>query len=269
MRWSWVNIEYSVHQVLQHRMIDFLSHPAGLALLGRSCRTQLSTFPRSWVRPMNRVSASVRPVLPIYGLLIDNLQVLLHSRLIMAFKSISKLARSWPPSASPKSLKLGLQVHLQTGSITASMIARSMTSKLIQLRHRPASLKSLNLRLQVHLQSRSVTASTFAQSMASKPVGLWPPSASLSSLDLGLFVHLQTCSVTASKCISQFTRSQPPSASPNPLDHGLQVHLSIHTITNWQCISKFFQWACPGAPTITLDNWSAANIGCLCIYGET
>jgi hypothetical protein len=43
-----------------------------------------------------------------------SLQVLLQSRSIMASTCISKLASSLPPSASPKSLDHGLQVHLQT-----------------------------------------------------------------------------------------------------------------------------------------------------------
>jgi len=40
--------------------------------------------------------------------------------LIMASQGIPKLDRSWPQSASLSSLDLGLQVHLQTSSITAS-----------------------------------------------------------------------------------------------------------------------------------------------------
>ena len=44
----------------------------------------------------------------------------LQTCLITASKWISKLAQSWPPSASVSSLDLSLQVHLPTGSITAS-----------------------------------------------------------------------------------------------------------------------------------------------------
>ena len=86
---------------------------------------------------------------------------------------------------TPISLDHGVQVHLQTRSITASMCISPI---------------SLSHGVQAHLQTRSITASKFALS--------WPPSA-----------YLQTRSITASK----FARSQPSSVSPNPLDYGLQV----------------------------------------------
>jgi len=57
---------------------------------------------------MNRVSAPVAPASRTTA-----------SRLT-ASKYSSNIARSWPPSASPNSLDHGLQVHLQTRSITAS-----------------------------------------------------------------------------------------------------------------------------------------------------
>jgi len=250
-------------------MIDFLLRPASLSSLCSACCTPLSTFPRSWVWPMNWVSAPVHAFLPIYCLQIDHLQVPLHSQLIIAFKCISKLSQSWPPSASPNSRDHGLQVRLQTRLITASKFTRSMASKLVQLRPSSASFNSLNLGLQVHLQTNSITVSKFTKSVASKFVRSWPPSASFSSLDLGLFVHLQTRSIAAPKCISQFTRSRPPNASPNLLDHGLQVHLYVHMFTPSQCISKFSQWASAGAPPITLKNPSAVKLGCMYIYRET
>jgi hypothetical protein len=48
----------------------------------------------------------------IYSLQIDHLEVLLQSLLIMASKSISKLAGSWPSRAAPDLLGHGLDVHL-------------------------------------------------------------------------------------------------------------------------------------------------------------
>ena len=59
----------------------------------------------------------------------------------MASKCISKLARSWPPSASLSSLDLSLQVHIQTRSITACKFAHSLPPTY------------------VHLQTRSILAS--------------------------------------------------------------------------------------------------------------
>ena len=64
---------------------------------------------------------------PNYRLQIDCLQVLLQSRLIMASKCISQLARSQPPSASPTLLVHSLQVYLQTCSNTASNCISELT----------------------------------------------------------------------------------------------------------------------------------------------
>ena len=52
------------------------------------------------------------------------LQVHFSVHLISVPKCISKLALLWPPSASLSSLDLGLQVHLQTCSITAFKFTR-------------------------------------------------------------------------------------------------------------------------------------------------
>jgi hypothetical protein len=103
--------------------------------------SHLVTFP--WLRVnelMNRFSAPGAQS-------IDCLPVLVQTRSIMA----SKLARSWPPSASPNLLDRGLQVHLGTRSITAF----KCTSTLARLR--PPS--SHDHGLQVHLQTRSITTS--------------------------------------------------------------------------------------------------------------
>jgi len=142
----------------------------------------------------------------------------------MACKCISKLARSRPPSLSPNSLDYGLQVHLQTRSITAS----KCISKLAQLR--PPSL--LDHGLQVYLQTRTIMASK----SISKLTLLRPPS----SLDHGLQVSLQTRSITASKSISKLALIRPPSLH----DHGLQVHLQTRTIMASECISKFTRSRC-------------------------
>jgi len=64
---------------------------------------------------------------------------------------ISKLARSQPPSASPISLDLSLQVYLQTRTITDSKFTRSWPPS--------PSPHSLHQSLQVYLQTRSITAS--------------------------------------------------------------------------------------------------------------
>jgi len=125
-------------------------------------------------------------------------------------KYSSNLARSRPPSASPISLNHGLQVHLQTRSITAS----KCISKLARLL--PAS--SHEHRLQVHLQARSITIleciSKFTRSLH--------PSVSPNMLGYRLQVHLQTHSITASEYISEFTWSSFPGAPQIALKHRLQ-----------------------------------------------
>jgi len=138
---------------------------------------------------MNRVSAPVAPPSRTYRLHIDRLlstppmsldhglQVHPQTRLIRASKCISKLARSQPPSASPKSLDHGFQ--------TCSIAASKCISKHTGAPPPSASPNSLNHVLQVHLQTRLIAASqcisTFAQSR--------PPSAFPNSLDHGLGVY--------------------------------------------------------------------------------
>jgi len=129
--------------------------------------------------------------------------VYLQTHSITRSEYLSNLAQSRPPSVSPNSLNHGLQVHLQTRSITASMCISRLAGFW------PAS--SHDHLLQVHLQTRSITAWKFATS--------WPPSA-----------YLQSRSFTASKCISKYTRLWPPSASPKLLHHGLGVYLCVHSI---------------------------------------
>ena len=121
-----------------------------------------------------------------------------------ASKYWSNLARSWPPSASPNSLDPGLQVYLQTHSITASKCITTLA------RLRPPSPQDHGL--QVHLQTRSITASKCI---------------SPNSLHHGLQVRTSR----ASKCISKLARSRSRSASLSSIDQGLQVYLQIRSIT--------------------------------------
>jgi hypothetical protein len=99
----------------------------------------------------------------------------------MTSKCISKLARSRPPSASLISLDLGLQVHVQTSSITASRCISEFT----QSRSPISSPNSLDHGLEVHLLTRLFTPfqciSEFTRSRS--------PIASPNSLDRGLQLH--------------------------------------------------------------------------------
>jgi len=85
-------------------------------------------------------------------------------------KCISKLAQLGPPSSHDH----GLQVHLQTRSITIS----ECITKFTRLRPPMVFPNTLDFHLQVHLQSRLITDSKLTQS--------WPPSASPDWIDYGL-----------------------------------------------------------------------------------
>ena len=131
----------------------------------------------------------------------------LQTRSITASQCISKLDRSWPPSAFLSSLHPGLQVHLQSSSITASkfiVLARSQLSS--------ASLSSLDLSLQVHLQTQSITASQcisdFTQSRS--------PIASPNPLAYGLGGYLLAHSIDIFRRNSNRSHA-PPAASPDIL----------------------------------------------------
>jgi len=141
MPWSWPNTEYSKYQVQHHPTIDSLPIPAGSPLQasfpsrGGCCCTQLSTFPQlqvnQWIE--SQLPSCLPPNQPI------------------------PLAQSQPPSASLSPLNLGLKLHLQPHSITASQCISTLA-----LSPPPsASLSSLDLGIQVYLQTRLSTASQY------------------------------------------------------------------------------------------------------------
>jgi len=143
----------------------------------------------------------------------------------------SKLARLRPPrshdlsipSASSNSLNHGLQMYLQTPSITASECIYKFT------RSRPPN--SLDPCFQVCMIMASKCISKLAPS--------WPRSASPISLDHGLrsacpnsHNHgLQVCTVIATKCISKLAQSRP-----------------------LKCISESTRLSSSGAPQIALKH---------------
>jgi len=157
---------------------------------------------------------------------------------ISAFNFISKLTRSRPPSASLSPLDLALQVH------------RCVT----QSRPPDASLNLLEHHLQVHLWvtwSQPPNASPH-QLNHGKQVHLWV------KLDLSFQVHICVAryqppnaswnrSITASKCnpefnsisvtrfISKLAKMRPPSTSPSSCDHGLQLHLYVLSLSFSRC----------------------------------
>jgi len=188
-----------------------------LPLISGPCCIQLSTFPRSWVWPMNRVSVSVRGFLPIYRLQIDHLQMHLQTRSITSSNCNSKLAWLLPPSASLSSLNLGLQVYIQTSSTMAFKFEWSWPPS--------ASPNWPDHSLQV----RTINGLKTGMITASKCISQFSRYRALSalpySLNHGVQVYLSVHSISASKCISKLAWSRPPNASPISLHHGDQVHL--------------------------------------------
>jgi len=170
-----------------------------------------------------------------------------------ALKYSFNFNRSWTPSASPKSLYLGIQLHLQTCSVTASewiskftwsrspSISPNLPNSGLQVRTSmayPTSFpNSHNHGLGVHLNVHLITASKCIAKLARlwhpsshdcgmskhiiKVAGLCPRSASLSSLDHSHQVHLVTCIITASKRISKLDPSWPASVSLILDDHSV------------------------------------------------
>jgi len=150
---------------------------------------------------------------------LDHWLTLLRVYLSTGSSLASKFTLSQPQSLSPNSLDLGLQVHLPTGSITAS----KSFSRITRSWHPSASLNSLDYGLQVSLQTRSIMKlewiAMFTQS--------WPPSVHSNTLDYLLQVHIQIRTIRA----YQFARSSASSASPHSPDRdGLGVYLQTHSI---------------------------------------
>jgi hypothetical protein len=119
--------EKCIHRVLRHPIINCLLLPAGFSSRRRPCCTQLSTFPQlqvnKWIE--SQLPARLPPDLPAPNWLSQSTppflqdyvhKVHLKARSITASKRITKLAQLWPHSSHHDRL----QVHLQTGTITAS-----------------------------------------------------------------------------------------------------------------------------------------------------
>jgi len=237
MPWSRVNPNYSLLWVQHSLSATFTAyyvvarstvcHSRPVSSLGRSCCTEFSAFAQIGVNrsiecPLpSRLPPQFdqsRPPDATRNSLNHGLQVYLETRSITAFK----FARSLPPPISTHSLDHCLEVHLQSRSITPS----NCISKLASARPPSASANSLDHGFQVYLQTRSMTASKLARS--------WPPSTSTHSLDDFLQVHLQTCSITAYNCISTLAWLQAAPVSPTSLDHSFQMHLH----TRWIAVSR-------------------------------
>jgi hypothetical protein len=134
-----------------------VSHSQPVSSLGRPWCTQFSTFSQLWVDQWIE-SQLPSPLLPE-----------------------PQPPHCLPPSISRILLGHGLQVHLQTRSITAWKCISQLT------RSRPTFLSSLYLRLQVHLQTGSIPASK----CISEFTWFQSPSTSPHTLECGLQLYLQ------------------------------------------------------------------------------
>jgi len=121
MPWSWVDTEYSIHQVLHHSMINCLLLPANFTSLGGCAR--LSTFSQlrinQWIesQPPSRLPPDLLPPSTSPILIDHGLQVYLPTCSPTASKCISEFTRCRPPSVSPNTLDHGLRVNLSLHSI--------------------------------------------------------------------------------------------------------------------------------------------------------
>jgi len=251
MPWSSVNTEYSIHRV-QHSLStaytayciisrSTVSRSQPVSSVGRPCCTQFSTFAQLWVNQW------IESPLP--------------SRLRSRRASLPNLPPTdWPPPSTPPiSLDHGLQVHLQTRSITAS----KCISKPARSRPPSASPNSLDHGFQLHLQTRSIAACKCISKLAPSRL----PIASPNSLNHGLQVHLQTRSIAASKCIYKLARSRHRSVSLSSLDWHFQAHLEAGQ--DRVCISYNEMSLYPGVSEIyTACRWVHLRYSCSseCIY---
>jgi hypothetical protein len=145
--------------------------------------------------------------------------------------STQRAVHRLPLSTHPNSLHHGLQVYLQTRSITASKCMYTLAWS----RHPSASPNSLDHGLQVHLHTHLSTVSKCISKLARS----LRSSVYLNSPDYGIQVR----SITA--CIS----------SPISLDHGLGVYLWVNSIFIFRRTSN-----CSQAPP-------AASPDILCVDG--
>jgi len=197
--------DFCIHHVMHHPNTNCLPLPASFSSLGRPCCTQFSIFP--WLQVNHWFESQFLWPLP------------------------PKLPPpDWPPPNTAQiSPDHGLQVHVQTCSITIL----ECISKFTRSRHLSVSPHLHNYGLevrpitafQVHLQTSLIAASE----CISKLARLRHPSVSPNLLYHGLQVYLQTHSVMASK----IAQSWPPRTSPVLLDHGPRVHLYDHLIMVW------------------------------------
>jgi len=174
-------IEYCIHCILHRPNMDCLPLPASLSSLGRTCCTQVCTFPQLWVNKSveSQLPSHLTPELP---------------------------TPVWPPPSPPPILQdCGLQVHLQTRSMPAS----KCTSKLT-LSQPPRVFPNLhNYGLQVGMITTSKCISILAQSP--------PQRVSPNSHNYGLEVRI----IKASKYLSKFPQPRRQSVSLSSLDYGM------------------------------------------------
>jgi len=224
MPWSWVNTKYSIHRVLHtlsivnteyciHSKIDCLPLPASLSSLWTPWCTELCTFLHWRVDQWMESQLRSHPLsdLPLSDWPLPDwpppdwppADRPPPDRPPPDWLPSDWLPPDWPPPSTPPIvIDHGLQVHLQTHSITAA----KCISKLPRLQPWSASL------------SYSISASKYI----SKLSRLQPPSS---------HCHvLWSRSIIVSKCIISFPWSQPPSPSLSSQDHGVLQWWSSHGI---------------------------------------
>jgi len=136
---SWIHVDSSMYcHISAYLQTDQLQPDWSLWLLNsecNACHSHNSKFTNWWIEshyssylPIDHVPIHHLPIdcLLIDCLQTDHFQVLLWFHLTMASWYTSKLAGSWPPTASPRMLNCSLQVHhwVNCGSSSISILSQ-------------------------------------------------------------------------------------------------------------------------------------------------
>jgi len=185
------------------------------------------------------------------------------NRSITASKCISKLARSQPPSVSHCLHDYGLQVYLQTSSITASKyifkerrrvygntgvteVDRGTGSIFGRPRSRQISCH-FHLILSYNENTHSFFPNFWSHLLCPRCHGSSTPGSIISSHLIPRLLEPETLFQMNSVWMSREV-----SRSDNGGLSAFYLHLFTTTASKWG-ISKFSQWVCRGAPPIMLD----------------
>jgi len=203
MPWSWVDTEYSIHQVQYPPKIVCLPFILVINSWPRNVASAASIPP--YMIDCHQPALYVCSKVELPNWWIKFKHPASHPSTASTYSA--KLAQSWTPTVSLDLLNYGLQVHTIMHSMCISRLARL----------RPPSSHDHGL------QGYAIMASKCISNLARS----WYWSESLSSPDHSLQVYVQIRSISASKSISTLGRSWPCSVSLSSLNRHFQVPLRL------------------------------------------